>query len=204
MPLKLKKVLTWIHNATALFLFRIIFYLTHSTICAPYVFFLQLTYMAHANLPLIEALRETARRLRNGAYYAWGHHGGCNCGNLLQVVTKLSKEEILNYAHTAPGEWTELAEESCSVTSVPLNLLMTELQKLGLTPTDIHNIEYLEDRKVLEHLPGGFRWLKRNQREDVILYFEAMADLLEEQLIRTLKIDTEALLKYNENMTAVY
>lgn len=168
------------------------------------MFFLQLTYMAHANLPLIEALRETARRLSNGAYYAWGHHGGCNCGNLLQVVTHLTKEEILQYAHTAPGEWTELAEESCSVTSLPLNILMTELQKLGLTPTDIHNIEYLEDRKVLDRLPGGFRWLKRNQREDVILYFYAMADLLEDELIMTLKIDTTALLMSKENMAMLH
>ena len=156
--------------------------------------------MAHANLPLIEALRETARRLSNGAYYAWGHHGGCNCGNLLQVVTQLTKEEILQYAHTAAGEWTELAEESCSVTSLPLSLLMTELQKLGLTPTDIHNIEYLEDRKVLSRLPGGFRWLKRNQREDVILYFNAMADLLEDELIRSVKIDTSALLNASRHM----
>ncbi len=162
------------------------------------MFYGEITFMAHANLPLIEALRETARRLRNGVYYAWGHHGGCNCGNLLQVITKLTKEEILQYAHTAPGEWTELAEESCSVSAVPLNMLMTELQKIGLTPTDIHNIEYLEDRKVLEKLPGGFRWLKRNQREDVILYFEAMADLLEEELIRTLKINTAELFSSKE------
>jgi hypothetical protein len=41
----------------------------------------------------------------------------------------------------------------------------------------------LEDRTVLNALPGGFRWLKRNQRADVILYFKTYADLLEEQLI---------------------
>ncbi len=52
----------------------------------------------------------------------------------------------------------------------------------GLTPSDIHNIEYLEDREVLERLPGGFRWLKRNERADVIVYLETMADILEEKL----------------------
>ena len=52
---------------------------------------------------------------------------------------------------------------------------------------------------MLEKLPGGFRWLKRNQREDVILYFEAMADLLEEELIRTLSIDTALLFSVKEN-----
>lgn len=138
--------------------------------------------MAQANIRLIEALRETAARLRNGAHYAWGNHGACNCGNLTQVVTKLSKEEILAYAHTGIGEWTELAEDYCGITNAPAGLLITKLQEIGLTPSDIHNLEYLEDKTVLQQLPGGFRWLKRNVREDVIVYFETFANLLEEQL----------------------
>ena len=144
--------------------------------------------MAHTNFALIEALRETATRLKQGAPYAWGNHGSCNCGNLLQVVTQLKQEEILAYAHTGIGEWTELAEDYCPLTNAPVNLLLFKLQQLGLTPTDIHNLEYLEDRSVLESLDGGFRWLKRNQREDVIAYFEAYANLLENQLIDTIQI----------------
>ena len=150
--------------------------------------------MAQPNMELIEALRETARRLRDGAYYAWGHHGGCNCGNLLQVVSKLTKEEILSYAHTGIGEWTELAEEYCSVSNTPLYLLMNKLEQLGLTPTDIHNIEYLEDREVLNYLPKGFRWLQRNVREDVIIYFDAMADMLEEKLLSSIRVSYETLM----------
>ena len=138
--------------------------------------------MACANKKLIESLRETASRLRNGAYYAWGHHGGCNCGNLLQVVTSLTKEEILSYAHTTRGEWTEIAEEFCETSLTPAYLMISKLEAIGLTPTDIHNIEYLEDAEVLSNLPGGFRWLKRNDRADVIDYFEAFADLLESKL----------------------
>ncbi|MFY7899319.1 MAG: hypothetical protein ACOVNY_03970 [Chitinophagaceae bacterium] len=146
--------------------------------------------MAHANFALIDALRETANRLKNGAHYAWGNHGACNCGNLLQVVTQLSKEEILTYAQTGIGEWTELAEDFCPTTNAPVTLLLTKLQQLGLTPTDIHNIEYLEDRKVLDKLDGGFRWLSRNKREDVIDYFEAFANVLEEELINNIAIPT--------------
>lgn len=138
--------------------------------------------MAQANIRLIEALRETAARLRNGAHYAWGNHGACNCGNLTQVVTRLTKDEILAYAHTGIGEWTELAEDYCGITNAPAGLLITKLQEIGLTPSDIHNLEYLEDKTVLQQLPGGFRWLKRNVREDVIVYFETFANLLEEQL----------------------
>ncbi len=144
--------------------------------------------MANPNLVLIEALRNTANKLRSGSHYAWGNHGSCNCGNLLQVITHLSKEEILTYAQTGIGEWTELAEDYCGVTDAPVSLLLKKLQETGLTPTDIHHLEYLDDREVLNALPGGFRWLKRNQREDVILYFETFATLLEEKLIDSIEI----------------
>ena len=149
--------------------------------------------MAHPNLPLIEALRETARRLRNGAHYAWGHHGSCNCGNLLQTITHLSSKEILQYSRTGTGEWTEIAQEFCGITNAPAELLISKLQKIGLTPSDIHCIEYLEDKQVLQRLPGGFRWLRRNVREDVILYLETMADMLEEKLANRLDLNVNEL-----------
>jgi hypothetical protein len=149
--------------------------------------------MAQPSLLLINALRETADRLRAGVNYAWGHHGACNCGNLLQVLTPLTEGEILRYAHTANGEWTELAEEYCSATNAPVNMVMSKLMQAGLTSSDIHHIEYLSDRDVLDKLPGGFRWLKKNVREDVILYFEAFATLLEEKMIENVKIDLREL-----------
>lgn len=144
--------------------------------------------MAYANVQLVEALRTTAARLRNGAHYAWGNHGACNCGNLLQSVTHLTKGEILRYAHTGTGEWTELAVEYCGATNAPVSLLIYKLEGIGLTPADIHNLEYLEDKEVLKALPGGFRWLKKNLREDVIVYFETFANLLEEKLINAVEL----------------
>ncbi len=149
--------------------------------------------MAKPSLILIQALRETARRLRNGAHYSWGHHGACNCGNLLQAITPLTEAEILRYAHTGTGEWTELAAEYCSTSHTPLDLMMSKLEEAGLTPTDIHHIENLSDKEVLKQLPGGFRWLKKNVREDVIGYFEAFATMLEERLIRSVTINAEEL-----------
>lgn len=140
--------------------------------------------MAHPTLPLITALRQAAQNLRAGAHYAWGSHGACNCGHLLQVVTQLSKEEIIRHAQTVHGEWSEIAEDYCGVTNAPAYLLVSKLEELGLTPTDIHQLEYLENRAVLESLPGGFRWLKKNLREDVVLYFETFAEILEEQSMR--------------------
>jgi hypothetical protein len=126
--------------------------------------------------------------LQDGATYAWGNHGACNCGNLLQVITPLSRQEILQYAHTGIGEWTELSEDYCSVTNAPVDMLLSKLQDVGLTPSDIHNLEYLDNREVLDKLPGGFRWLTKNVREDVIVYFETFATMLEEQLLSGIDI----------------
>ncbi|HYO21065.1 MAG TPA: hypothetical protein VER36_01585 [Flavisolibacter sp.] len=154
--------------------------------------------MAHPNLALIGALRQAAKNLEEGAHYAWGHHGSCNCGHVLQVVTHLSKEEILRHAHTGIGEWTEIADSYCGVTYAPADLLISKLEAIGLTPTDIHCLEYLQDRNVLNSLPGGFRWLKKNVREDVILYFETFAQLLEEQLLAHIDIKEELLFPQRE------
>lgn len=144
--------------------------------------------MAYPNLALIGALRQAAKNLREGAHYAWGHHGSCNCGHVLQVITHLSKEEILRHAHTGIGEWSEIAESYCGVTNAPAGLLVSKLEAIGLTPTDIHCLEYLQDRNVLNNLPGGFRWLKKNVRDDVILYFETFAQMLEDKLLAQIDI----------------
>lgn len=159
--------------------------------------------MALANQPLIDALRETANRLRKGAPYAWGNHGTCNCGNLLQVITELDAKEILRFAHSSNGEWTELAVAHCEVTGAPVDMLISKLQDYGLTPSDIHCIEYLEDKQVLERLEGGFRWLSRNVREDVIEYFETFADMLEEKLIMSMELKIEDILGDEENIKSL-
>ncbi len=75
---------------------------------------------------------------------------------------------------------------------------------LGLTPADIHNIEYLQDKEVLNALPGGFRWLKRNVREDVIVYFETFANVLEEKQISQIEISYERLKKQHEQKRKIF
>jgi hypothetical protein len=68
---------------------------------------------------------------------------------------------------------------------------LKKLQEIGLTPTDVHHLEYLDDRKVLEQLPGGFRWLSRNNREHVILYFNTYSNILEDELLASIEIPKE-------------
>ena len=69
--------------------------------------------------------------------------------------------------------------------------MLKKLQDVGLTPSDIHHLEYLDDKQVLHALPNGFRWLKKNNREDVVIYFETYAHLLEEALINSIQIPSE-------------
>lgn len=167
--------------------------------------------MAIPNLTLINALRDTANRLKNGAFYAWGHHGACNCGNLIQVVTKSSKEDVQKIAFSSSGEWSELAcdfgewsnenqQEYCETTGTPLSVLFSQLNEMGLSHEDIHNLEYLEDREVLRNLPGGMRYLLRNERQDVILYFETFAKVLENKLLDSIEINYEELFLSDKNM----
>ncbi len=139
--------------------------------------------MAIASYRLIEALRETAQNLQNGAPYAWGHHGQCNCGNLAQVLTDFTETEIQAYAQTGAGEWTEIATQYCPISGMPVDMLVAKLMDAGLNPTDLHHLEYLNDKKVLQYLDGGFRWLRRNQRADAIDYFEAYANMLESKML---------------------
>ena len=154
--------------------------------------------MAYPTIELVEALRETARRLENGNHYAWGNHGSCNCGNLLQVLTRLESAEILRYSRFGTGEWTELSIDYCETTDAPIALLMKKLGEVGLTPSDIHCIEYLEDKEVLKRLPGGFRWLKRNNREDVIVYMKTMAEMLEEKLLKQVEINFKNIFSHSQ------
>ena len=55
---------------------------------------------------------------------------------------------------------------------------------------------------MLNRLPGGFRWLQKNVRDHVVLYFETFADLLEEQLIQQIEIPKEMTSDHRPRTTA--
>ena len=144
--------------------------------------------MAKATVELVRALRLTAQRLREGAAYQWGHFGACNCGHLAQTLTRRSSAEIHRLALQQRAlDWGDeaqqfVAAEACSSSRLPFDLVVDELLAVGLTTDDLHRLERLEDAAVLARLPGGLRWLQRNDRDDAVAYFEAWARLLEEQL----------------------
>ena len=144
--------------------------------------------MARPTLELIYALRKTARNLQNGAPYQWGHMGGCNCGNLAQELTQMSKDQIHRYAMQRHGDWNEQAEDYCSTSQMPIDLLINEMLSAGLLLEDLKHLERLDDREVLARFPFEKRFLKHNVREDVVAYMVAWAALLEEQLLEKIKL----------------
>lgn len=139
--------------------------------------------MAKSNPELIDALRSTAQRLNEGAHYEWGHMGRCNCGHLIQTITHLSDREIVQAADHRLDEWTEHAKDYCDGTSHSLDTLFLTLQEMGFDYQDVIHLENLSDQHVLQRLDAERRYLRRNCREDVTLYMNTLASMLEEAVV---------------------
>lgn len=129
---------------------------------------------------LVGALRQTARRLDNGARYEWGHMGRCNCGHLVQTLTDMSDYEIVQSVDFQYDEWTEHAKDYCDGTGHRVDDLFETLKGVGVSHEDVMHLEYLSDKRVLSRLAGGLRYLQKNKVEDVAVYMNTWADMLEE------------------------
>ena len=138
--------------------------------------------MAIASFNLIEALRQTAYRLQNGAYYQWSHQGSCNCGHLAQTITNLSKAEIHKMALEKEGNWEEKSVEYCKTSGYTIDHVIESMLNLGLTTDDIANLEKLSCPKILEYISSEKTTMVRNNKEDVVLYMRAWANMLEDEL----------------------
>ena len=139
--------------------------------------------MARANTALISALRATAARLKLGAPYRWTHLGACNCGHLAQTVTQLDAEAIRRYAMERAGEWADQVLEFCPTSGYPMDEILRALFALGLTRDDLAQLEKLSSPEVLRRFSVEERvQLSYRDRDHVVAYMRAFADLLEEQL----------------------
>ena len=147
--------------------------------------------MAKANPSLIAAIRRSSGNLKKGAPYQWGHMGGCNCGHLAQEITSLSKKEIHARAlRSRSGDWNEQLIDYCPTSGLPLDEVICEMLNAGLEREDLMELEKLSNRAILARLPEDRKPLAHNKRDDVVLYLECWAALLEEEwLARTSKAD---------------
>ena len=130
---------------------------------------------------LAEALRVTAARLDSGAYYQWTNQGACNCGHLAQTLTTRSRAEIHSMALEKAGDWREHVVDYCPTSRYPIDHIITTMLDAGLTRRDLSDLERLRSNSVRVRLPEGQRSLDYRKREDVVLYMQTWADLLQEQ-----------------------
>jgi hypothetical protein len=144
--------------------------------------------MAKPGLALIDALRATARRLEKSGDYQWGHMGACNCGFLAQVVAHLDKQDIHLHAMQGYGDWTEQLRDYCPTSGRPLDEIISTLLDLGFDTGDLAHLERLSDLTILSSISALRRTLQHNVRADVIVYFNAWAAVLEDELLREVSI----------------
>lgn len=146
--------------------------------------------MARSSVQLVQAIRHTAQRLAKGDNYQWGHMGSCNCGHLAQTITQYSKGQIHGAAMGRHGDWREQLRDYCPQSGLPLDQIIDEMLAFGLSTDDLAHLERLSHPQVLQALPAAQRNLKHNVRQDVVLYLNTWADLLEEELLPLIKIDS--------------
>lgn len=145
--------------------------------------------MAKSKPALIHALRKTAKKLQSNVSYQWGHMGSCNCGHLVQEVTRLTKAQIHEYAmRTRGGDWSEQALDYCPTSGYLMDQVISIMLEAGMELKDFRHLEKLSDKEVLSRLPAESRYLRHNYREDVITYMNAWADLLEEKLMENIRL----------------
>jgi hypothetical protein len=138
--------------------------------------------MARPTRHLIAALLVTAERIEAGSKYQWGHMGCCNCGHLAQTLTRQPRAEIHAAALMRAGDWGEQSVEYCATSGYPLDHIISTMLEAGMSLEDLNNLERLSDQRVLARRPLEGRWLKRNSREDAIVYLREWAAMLGEEL----------------------
>lgn len=161
--------------------------------------------MARPSARLITALRETARRLeQSDTVYRWSKFAHCNCGHLAQTITGLAPRTIEAAASRRPGDWGEQARtvasrelldatadecafepesiDVCNVTKRTMTEIVGALLAWGLEPVDVEALERLSDYAVRRRLGTSTIDYPHGERQNVIDYLRAWADLLEERL----------------------
>ena len=140
--------------------------------------------MAQPTFPVIQALRGTAQRLATQAPYQWGHMGSCNCGHLAQTITRLTKSEIHARAMQRYGDWERQIIDYCPTSGLPIDHTIDEMLALGFSRRDLTHLERLSDPSVLAAIPFERRnALRHNQRDDVVQYLHAWANMLEDAML---------------------
>ena len=166
--------------------------------------------MTRPSARLIVALRQTAVRLRRrDVTYRWASFAHCNCGHLAQTITGVEPAEIQRRAMRREGDWGSQARDferrlprfdfgdrpaldegawepedvgACLATGAPLDEILDQMVELGVSPADVGHLERLSNPEVRRRLGNNTEYFAHHQRENVVAYLEAWAEVLEERL----------------------
>lgn len=157
--------------------------------------------MARANFKLIKAIKVAAEKIKSGTDYQWGHMGGCNCGHLAQELTSYSKREIHEYAMRKSGDWTDQVQDYCSTSQMPMDEIISSMMESGLERKDMVELERLSNHEVRLYMGEKGKALSHNKKEDVVAYMLAWAEMLENELVESIKLPVNLLKEAKKNVS---
>jgi hypothetical protein len=158
--------------------------------------------MAKASPEIVFLLRKTAEKLEESQDYQWGHMGSCNCGFLVQEVTRVDRNKIHSYAMERSGDWCEQLVDYCPTSGKRLDELVDVMLSVGFTLDDLRNLERLSDPHVLKHGLQTKRNLRHNLKRDVVIYLRAWAAMLEQQIDSVYPDDIDRMMFPGEDKAA--
>jgi len=126
---------------------------------------------------MVEALRKAAKKIGK-EHYSWKDIGHCNCGNLAQVVTGKSGKEILKQGIKKHGDWEILTKLYRENSMYEIDHYIDSMIEIGFRLDQIAKLENLSDEKILNEIGVD---LRRDKKEDVILYLNTWADMIERE-----------------------
>lgn len=138
----------------------------------------------------IKILQDCIDGLNSGQYhYKWTEMGMCNCGIVSQVALGLDKYQVDTLVNRAPksgedniGPWTNFSKHAinCKTTGKPIARIFKMLESKGFTLTEINNLEFLRDKRVLTKI-GRIRHKPENNSEydSQLVFLEYLAGWIE-------------------------
>lgn len=130
---------------------------------------------------LILALREAALEIKSRNNYHWGHMGRCNCGFLAQKLSIYTPGEIHSMAMKGHGDWNEQLNDYCQDSNYPMDRLIFDLLQFGMSIKELGELEKLSNPNILEETRKVKPYLQFNDPDDVSLYMNTWAFLLEKE-----------------------
>jgi hypothetical protein len=148
---------------------------------------------------LIDALRQSIDRILSTDEYNWKALGACNCGMVIQSVTKLSAKEISAAGIRKHGDWQSISLMYEEDSGFQVDKIIKQMLSIGMTIGDFTYLENLSDPNILSYI-GKDIVLERDNPEHVIQYMIAWIWLLEDKTKKDFKYTYPELKEYIEEL----